>query len=1273
MPFETTSSQYRSRIENPDHFKEGTLRSKELPGIKGITLIVGKLKDSFVAQGKDAKAMVTQAIRFSRKYWSNKEAKQWIESHATKLNDSQNLYDAHRLGVCADCAEFGALLDAKEKQASFSRNSESEKQGEILLDDQTIIEILKTDILQDEVYSTVRMFKTGVENGNGRIYPKAEGKEVIEELKSEIESGLTSEVFDGHSKPLYNEQGKIADYDRRENEKIADLVDVSFNDIEEDTELGEGIAKLKWNEKSDKGKIIADEIRANPDSIPDIKFSIRGKLGKCRTVKGKKVCPITKLHGLDAVDDPALDDAEIINNEVFQDSINNSEVNNKQNNILYLLLNDSASQCGDTCECDNCALNSTLGDCINMFDAERIKKLHMITPSLSWEQAKAIIVGDGWYYSTADCEMAEAYWLSMDKGEGESKPEVAAPAVTDMENKDKIDPKVVTDAETIPGEIKKDEDKEEVAKDAEVVEGPKVLKDGEVSQEALQTMMDQGISWDVAKQVLAALGDLDLVAAEALWMQMEEAAKTAVEDGKLYDSKGVKTVADNKTITQKPANAGSPARANNPNDNVLLDAKEASAFRAMLARDDAQQRQNTFSQNVEKSLAESKLNDSNKEYIRTVASTRYKANAASAKDLVDFAIQERQILQDSGSSDKALVDSRRAAMGYSAGNGTMQGSKVTVNHEQMPGAEVFAKLNDLTNEMLLDGTIKVQGIPNVREEVLRRKEQEKLLSKKFLPAMQDRFLKHGNNYEKLQDAITTSDIHGIGTVQNRETVLEWFTIMQTFFATTLTERIARALAPGSPQQSFPMTKASGARPIDLGGVFVMNLETVSESGAALAQNYRIPRNAGPIWPINTGLEYNLFATRSRMAGVTVDMENAAQLVTGALNYNIMVRAGINAPLALGRAVDTEIGEDLVTTTREVGAVSVPAETPVGTVNVTGEWFYLIGGSAAGYGTNVVGVQSLLTGRATTTLKTSADNGSYYPAPLVVPRTKTYVNGLTGATVDTTLFPVVVVIPTATAVLGYLDPVTLRIEALNDGEFPNYAFDPINARVCFTQGNGTSATGNTLSGVVRPSTAYWYSTNHVIWSKASGRWQLSTNTFISQFTSTTLLPARARGYVNEVSNIAGSIGQEKQVYPDFALGRFDFQNGYTAKAELFENRMLPMDAELLAGYGPSQVVCTDAGIVHMKTSNPRWSVAAKTITGMGKGASVILGKTDYSFYGLGYIYPDMGMHRATKSPSGGGINQAINAMMQEFGFLDTTGTPVYADGRNYPHYEIIVVD
>jgi hypothetical protein len=410
-----------------------------------------------------------------------------------------------------------------------------------------------------------------------------------------------------------------------------------------------------------------------------------------------------------------------------------------------------------------------------------------------------------------------------------------------------------------------------------------------------------------------------------------------------------------------------------------------------------------------------------------------------------------------------------------------------------------------------------------------------------------------------------------------------------------------------------------------------------------------------------------------MAGVTIEMENAAQLVTGSLNYDIMTRAGLNSALALGRAIDTEIGEDIVTTTREVGAVSVAAETPAGNGTSTGEWFYLGAGSAAGYGTNVVAVQSLLTGRATTTLKTSWENGAYYPAPLVVPRTKTYVNGLTGATVDTTLYPITVTIPGATPVLGYLDPSTLRVEALNDGEFPNYAFDPINARVVFTAGTGAAATGNTLSAGSKATTAYYYSTNHIIWSKASGRWQLSTNTFISQFTSTTLLPARARGFVNEVSNIAGSIGQEKQIYPDFALGRFDFMNGYTAKAELFENRMLPMDAELLAGYGASQVVCTDAGIVHMKTSNPRWSVAAKTITGMGKGASVILGKSDYSFYGLGYIYPDSGMHRATKAPSGGGLTQAVNAMMQEMGFLDTTGTPVYADGRNYPHFEIIIVD
>ena len=62
-----------------------------------------------------------------------------------------------------------------------------------------------------------------------------------------------------------------------------------------------------------------------------------------------------------------------------------------------------------------------------------------------------------------------------------------------------------------------------------------------------------------------------------------------------------------------------------------------------------------------------------------------------------------------------------------------------------------------------------------------------------------------------------------------------------------------------------------------------------------------------------------------------------------------------------------------------------------------------------------------------------------------------------------------------------------------------------------------------------------------------------------------------------------------------------------------------------------------------------------------------------FYGLGYLYPDNSLDRVRYAPSGGGLTEAVNAMSSQSGFIDTVGTPIYGDGRNFSYIEVIIVD
>lgn len=69
------------RIRDPKDFRPDTMRSKDMPGIKGVRMILGKLKPENVAKDGDPDAMVLQALRFDKETWTVEKAKEWIGKH----------------------------------------------------------------------------------------------------------------------------------------------------------------------------------------------------------------------------------------------------------------------------------------------------------------------------------------------------------------------------------------------------------------------------------------------------------------------------------------------------------------------------------------------------------------------------------------------------------------------------------------------------------------------------------------------------------------------------------------------------------------------------------------------------------------------------------------------------------------------------------------------------------------------------------------------------------------------------------------------------------------------------------------------------------------------------------------------------------------------------------------------------------------------------------------------------------------------------------------
>ena len=118
--WEETENEVRYRVRNPDHFRKDTFRTKQIKGVEGVSIIIGKLKPEHVPEGNDPDSMVVQAYRFSRKNWTMEEAKRWIEEHRAgagaddeflRVGQIKHILEPRLDAFCRCCSSFLSPCD----------------------------------------------------------------------------------------------------------------------------------------------------------------------------------------------------------------------------------------------------------------------------------------------------------------------------------------------------------------------------------------------------------------------------------------------------------------------------------------------------------------------------------------------------------------------------------------------------------------------------------------------------------------------------------------------------------------------------------------------------------------------------------------------------------------------------------------------------------------------------------------------------------------------------------------------------------------------------------------------------------------------------------------------------------------------------------------------------------------------------------------------------------------------------------------------------------
>ncbi|MCE5314017.1 MAG: DNA adenine methylase [Armatimonadota bacterium] len=93
--WDETENEIRYRVRDPKEFEPDSFRRKDLDGVDGVSIIIGKLKEEFVPDGSDPNSMVAQAYRFAKQTgdnpdgWTIDKAKDWIAEHEPETSEAE--------------------------------------------------------------------------------------------------------------------------------------------------------------------------------------------------------------------------------------------------------------------------------------------------------------------------------------------------------------------------------------------------------------------------------------------------------------------------------------------------------------------------------------------------------------------------------------------------------------------------------------------------------------------------------------------------------------------------------------------------------------------------------------------------------------------------------------------------------------------------------------------------------------------------------------------------------------------------------------------------------------------------------------------------------------------------------------------------------------------------------------------------------------------------------------------------------------------------------
>ena len=120
--WEEMANEIRYRVRDPEQFEPDSFRRKALEGIEGVSILIGRLKESYVPEGADPRALVLQAYRFAHKTtehpngWTLDAAQEWIEKHEAQAEVEAALRVEENLHALAE-APLGEAVDLLSCQA----------------------------------------------------------------------------------------------------------------------------------------------------------------------------------------------------------------------------------------------------------------------------------------------------------------------------------------------------------------------------------------------------------------------------------------------------------------------------------------------------------------------------------------------------------------------------------------------------------------------------------------------------------------------------------------------------------------------------------------------------------------------------------------------------------------------------------------------------------------------------------------------------------------------------------------------------------------------------------------------------------------------------------------------------------------------------------------------------------------------------------------------------------------------------------------------------